>query len=169
MTSSHTVVNTASQDSAAESLDTLTVQWSTTEQRVKSIVEDNTKLQQENKTLLQQLQEKTDKNTTTLTTTVTQLQSQIAGINGSSAPENSSTELAQPIQTVPELAESLHANSPSPKLEKNTSGNDQSHTVLIAKTCLHHSRQCHCGTKPVDDGIGGAHSRERCGDRSLSF
>ncbi len=133
MTSSHTVVNTASQDSAAESLDTLTVQWSSTEQRVKAIVEDNTKLQQDNKTLLQQLQDKTDKNTTMLTTTVTQLQSQIAALTTHSAPENSSTELAQPIQSVPELAESLHGNSPSSKLEKNTNGNDQSHTALTPK------------------------------------
>ena len=41
---SHPVNNTASQDSAAESLDTLTVQWTTTEQRVKSIVEENTQI-----------------------------------------------------------------------------------------------------------------------------
>ncbi len=88
MTSSHTVVNTASQDSAAESLDTLTVQWSSTEQRVKAIVEDNTKLQQDNKALLQQLQEKTDKNTSTLTTTVTQLQSQIEALTAHPASEN---------------------------------------------------------------------------------
>jgi hypothetical protein len=133
MPSSHTVVNTASQDSAAESLDTLTVQWSSTEQRVKAIVEDNKKLQQDNKTLLQQLQEKTDKNTTSLTTTVTQLQSQITALTTHSAPENSSTEPAQPIQAVPELAESLHANFSSSKLEKNTSGNDQSHKVLTPK------------------------------------
>ena len=76
----HPIRNTASQDSAAESLDTLTAQWMTTEQRINSLVETNTHLQQENKTLLQQLQDKTnktDQTTNTLTNTLTQLQSQV--------------------------------------------------------------------------------------------
>jgi hypothetical protein len=110
---SHPVNNTASQDSAAESLDTLTVQWTTTEQRVKSIVEQNTQLQQENKTLLQQLQNKTDQSTATLTTTVTQLQSQVQALTTHPATSNSETpDVVQPIQRVPELAELLHANAP---------------------------------------------------------
>ena len=110
---SHPVSNTASQDSAAESLDTLTVQWTTTEQRVKSIVEQNTQLQQENKTLLQQLQDKTDQSTATLTTTVTQLQSQVQALTAHPATANPvTTDVAQPIQRVPELAELLHANAP---------------------------------------------------------
>ena len=112
MSSPHTVANTASQDSAAESLDTLTVQWSATEQRVKSIVEANTQLQKDNQALVQQLREKTDQNTATLTTTVTQLQSRVDTLTATHSTSNNRTaDVAQPIQTVPELAETLHVNT----------------------------------------------------------
>lgn len=115
----HVIPNSASQDSAAESLDTLTVQWTATEQRVKSIVDDNTQLQSQNKVLLQQLQEKTNQNTQSLTTTVAQLQSQVQTL--ATHPQNaqpvSPEDTAQPIQTVPELAETLQADHSG--LEKN--------------------------------------------------
>ena len=106
----HPISNTASQDSAAESLDTLTVQWTTTEQRVKSIVDENTRLQQENKTLLQQLQDKTDQTNRTLTSTVTQLQSQMQALT-THPQDYHQTNAEEPIQRVPELSESLHANT----------------------------------------------------------
>ena len=50
--------NTASQDSAAESLDTLTAQLSATEHKVQAIVTQNQSLQQQNQELLHQLQSK---------------------------------------------------------------------------------------------------------------
>ncbi len=128
MGSPHTVVNTASQDSAAESLDTLTVQWSATEQRVKSIVEANTQLQKDNQALLQQLREKTDQSTTSLTTTVTQLQSRMDTAHATTP--NGTSEIAQPIQTVPELAETLHISSTD---TKNFNGNDAHHTTVLLK------------------------------------
>ena len=102
------VANTASQDSAAESLDTLTVQWTATEQRVKSIVEDNANLQQQNKALLQQLQDKTSQTTTTLSTTVEQLQTQVQAFTTHPATGKSPAENAQPIQTVPELSDFIN-------------------------------------------------------------
>lgn len=133
MSVNHSVVNTASQDSAAESLDTLTVQWSATEQRVKSIVEANTQLQKDNQALSQQLREKTDQQTATLTTTVTQLQSQVDALTAHSPANNGTMELAQPIQTVPELTETLHVNSTASKGEKNTPGQEADHPVLSPK------------------------------------
>jgi hypothetical protein len=130
MGSSHSVVNTASQDSAAESLDTLTVQWSATEQRVKSIVEANHQLQQDNKALLQQLQEKTDRNATALTTAVTQLQSQMDALTAHSTTHHEKSDTPQPIQTVPELAETLHISSTD---IQNFNGNDAHHTTVLPK------------------------------------
>lgn len=130
----HPISNTASQDSAAESLDTLTVQWTTTEQRVKSIVDQNTQLQQENKTLLQQLQDKTDQTNRTLTTTVTQLQSQVQALTAH--PQTNPTDIAAPIQRVPELSESLQANAAphavtgQPNLDKNNPALSHSKPVL---------------------------------------
>lgn len=123
------MTNTASQDSAAESLDTLTVQWSATEQRVKSIVDDNAQLQQQNKTLLQQLQEKNNQTTTTLSTTVEQLQLQIQALTTHPATDSATGgEIVQPIQTVPELSDSLHANrqksQSSPTSEKDHTASD---------------------------------------------
>lgn len=132
MNSGHAVANTASQDSAAESLDTLTVQWSTTEQRVKSIVEANTQLQKDNQALLQQLREKTDQNTAALTSTVTQLQLQVDTLATHST-NKSTVDVAEPIQTVPELAETLRINGTDSKLEKNSNGNSVDHTVLLPK------------------------------------
>ncbi len=106
----HPISNTASQDSAAESLDTLTVQWTTTEQRVKSIVDENTRLQQENKTLLQQLQDKSDQTNRTLTSTVTQLQSQVQSLTAHPQ-DNHQASAEEPIQRVSELSESLQAHT----------------------------------------------------------
>jgi len=116
--SGHIVANTASQDSAAESLDTLTVQWTSTEQRVKAIVDDNTQLQQQNKALLQQLQDKNNQTTTALSTTVEQLQSQVQALTThlATAPMTNG-DTAQPIQTVPELSESLHPINPKIKTD----------------------------------------------------
>ena len=108
--STHPINNTASQDSAAESLDTLTVQWTTTEQRVKSIVDENTRLQQENKTLLQQLQDKTDQTNRTLTSSVTQLQSQMQSLTAHPQ-DNHQASAEEPIQRVSELSESLQAHT----------------------------------------------------------
>jgi flagellar basal body-associated protein FliL len=132
--SSHPISNTASQDSAAESLDTLTVQWTTTEQRVKSIVDENTRLQQENKTLLQQLQDKTDQTNRTLTSTVTQLQSQVQALTVHPQ-DNHETSAEEPIQRVPELSESLHTNS-AQNAVISASDNKNNHTLLSSKPVL---------------------------------
>ncbi len=109
----HNVSNNASQDSAAESLDTLTVQWTATEQRMKSVVADNAQLQQQNKTLLQQLQEKTNQTTTQLSATMEQLQSQMQALSTHPALEKETDDVSlQPIKTVPELSEILHGGNP---------------------------------------------------------
>jgi hypothetical protein len=130
----HPIHNTASQDSAAESLDTLTVQWTTTEQRVKSIVDENTRLQQENKTLLQQVQDKSDQTNRTLTTTVTQLQSQVQALTAHPQDNHQPTG-EEPIQRVPELSESLHANA-TPNAMISPSDNKNNHALLSPKPVL---------------------------------
>jgi regulator of replication initiation timing len=140
----HPVVrNTASQDSAAESLDTLTVQWTTTEQQVKSIVEHNTQLQQENKTLWQQLQNKTDQSTNSLTTTIAQLQSQIQALTAHSTTGHSeTTEAPQPIERVPELAELLqahdaqHLTAAAGNIEKNQASLQPRYTIPANATAV---------------------------------
>src|SRR5262245_39814407 len=53
--------NSASHDSAAESLDTLTTEWAATQQKVNTVVKTNETLQQQNQQLLSQLQNKKEK------------------------------------------------------------------------------------------------------------
>ncbi len=100
--------NTASQDSAAESLDTLTAQLSATQQQVNSVVKNNETIQQ-NQQLLAKLQGKKDKTTGDLSQQVAELKDQvqkIKPINSVNYPVNSDN-VPQPITTIPELADTL--------------------------------------------------------------
>lgn len=100
--------NTASQDSAAESLDTLTAQLTATQQQVKTVVETNATLQQQNQQLLTQLQSKKDKTAGDLSQQVAALTDQMQKLtaNGSNFPVNSDS-VSQPITTVQELGDTL--------------------------------------------------------------
>ncbi|HVV67996.1 MAG TPA: TIGR03752 family integrating conjugative element protein [Gammaproteobacteria bacterium] len=100
---------TASQDSAAESLDTLTAQLSATQQQVNSVVKNNETLQQQNQQLLAKLQNKKDKTAGDLSQQVAELKDQmqkLGTVKNSQYPV-ASENLPQPITTIPELADTL--------------------------------------------------------------
>ncbi len=102
--------NTASKDSAKESLDTLTAELGETQQTVKSVVKTNEALKVQNETLLSQVQNKKDQKTIELSQEVEQLKSQIQNIASHPASKEEKTntaETAQPITNVPELGTTL--------------------------------------------------------------
>jgi len=102
---SETNKSSAAQDSAAESLNTLTAQLAATQQQVKSVSDENTKFKSQNQLLLQKLQGKNAQENTQIAQEVADLKNQVQALNHS-APvpiENS----AQPITTVPELEDTL--------------------------------------------------------------
>lgn len=109
------IKNSASKDSAAESLDTLTAQLNETQQQVKSVVETNEQLKTENQQLLKQLQGKKDVATDNLSKEVEALKSNVATLNNHPSTTKESSiehvETNQPITTVPELSVSLNPKS----------------------------------------------------------
>jgi uncharacterized protein YgiM (DUF1202 family) len=109
--SDNTVTNSASKDSAKESLDTLTATLGETEQKVQSIVKTNAELKTQNESLLTQLQGKKDQKITELTQELEHLKTQVQTITShptaSDTHKNAAAETVQPITSVPELAASL--------------------------------------------------------------
>ena len=110
-----TIANTASKDSAKESLDTLTASLSETQQNVQTVMKDNEALKTQNTTLLSQLQTKKDEKTESLSQEVSHLQSQLQSLNTHPSDTGKTTltdnEAAQPITRVPELATVLDPKS----------------------------------------------------------
>jgi hypothetical protein len=97
-----TVKNTASNDSAAESLDTLTADLSKTKQKIVEVSKDNEMLKQQNSTLLNQVQAKTSEDTSKLSIELGSLKSQIEGLTHNET-ELKSNAVSQPITTVEDL------------------------------------------------------------------
>jgi regulator of replication initiation timing len=98
----------ASNDSAAESLDTLTAELSTTKQQVEQITRDNTTLKHQNETLLKKLQNPQD--TSSLKAELEQLKDQIGNHSSNNYPINPDNS-SQPITIIPDVANSFESKS----------------------------------------------------------
>ncbi len=101
--------NTASKDSAAESLDTLTAQLSATQQQVNTVAKNNADLQQQNQQLLAQLQSKKEKENGDLSQQLAELKAHVQTLDKTDVnhlPVNTEN-VSQPITSVPELADTL--------------------------------------------------------------
>jgi len=97
--------NPASNDSAAESLDTLTAELATTKQQVTQITQDNTALKNQNADILKKLQGSENTATSTLSQQIDQLKSQMGHLgSGNISPNNPNA--SEPITTVPDLTDS---------------------------------------------------------------
>lgn len=94
--------NVASNDSAAESLDTLTAELAATKQQVAQVAQDNTQLKSQNEFLLKKSQGVEDATTQTLSQEVDALKNQIQQVTISHDVINSNGGAA-PITTVPDL------------------------------------------------------------------
>lgn len=99
----------ASRDSAAESLETLTAQLTQTQKHVKDVVAANESLQQQNTTLQSQLKGQQQQSSSVLSHQLAQLKSKVDALQHSPDPGDASLlkEAAQPITTVSELADTL--------------------------------------------------------------
>lgn len=96
---------TASNDNAAESLDTLTAELSTTKQHVEQIAKQNEALQKQNQVLSKQAQNTEDETIKTLQQDVAELKTQLQQSKSNDDAINT-TNSTGPISTVPDLAES---------------------------------------------------------------
>ncbi len=109
-TDSKNAKNTASKDSAAESLDTLTAQLLATQQQINTVAKNNATLQQQNQQLLAQWQNKKAKENGDLSQQLAELKAQVQTLHQTPdtdhLPINPET-VAQPITSVPELADTL--------------------------------------------------------------
>lgn len=112
--SSQKKANPASNDSAAESLDTLTAELATTKQQVTQITQDNAALKNQNADILKKLQGSEDSTTSTLSQEIDQLKAQMGNFGSHNAVEDNSN-ISQPITTVPDLTDSTtNSNKASP-------------------------------------------------------
>src|SRR5262245_29796561 len=103
----HATKVSASQDSAAESLNTLTAQLADTQKNVKAVVTANTDLQQQNTTLHNQLQSKQNQANQTLSDQIAQLKNQLEGLHAHEDHPSNTVNSVEPIASVPELKETL--------------------------------------------------------------
>jgi len=97
--------NGASNDSAAESLDTLTAELATTKQQVTQITQDNTALKNQNADILKKLQGSEDSTTSSLSQQIEQLKEQVASFGSHNTTANNPN-ISQPITIVPDLTDS---------------------------------------------------------------
>jgi len=108
------IKNSASKDSAKESLDTLTAELGETQQTVKTVVKTNEALKTQNETLAAQLQGKKDQKTTELSQEVEHLKTQLQTLTNHTGNEHtvgSSEPTPQPITNVPDLSVTLDPTS----------------------------------------------------------
>lgn len=96
--------NTASHDSAAESLDTLTAQLSATEQKLKDLMATGQTVQQQNQQLLQQLQGANEQTTAQLSQQIEQIKTQLRN-NSTTTATDQPPDAAKPITRVSELSD----------------------------------------------------------------
>jgi hypothetical protein len=98
------VKNVASNDSASESLDTLTADLSKTKQKISDVSKDNEVLKQQNSTLLSQLKAKSNDETSELSTELRNLKNQVDGLSHNKAGSNENA-ISQPITVVDDLSQ----------------------------------------------------------------
>jgi hypothetical protein len=99
-----TIKNIASNDSAAESLDTLTADLSKTKQEISIVSKGNESLRQENTALLNQIKTKNTEETSQLSTELSNIKSQIENLSHSDAtPNRNSTSI--PIEVVNDITQ----------------------------------------------------------------
>lgn len=108
-TTQHTMKNSASNDNAAESLDTLTAELSTTKQQVTQITKDNDEIKKQNAALIKQLKNTQDTTTASLTSEVAKLKEEMQHPKFSDYTVNTGNS-TQPIATVPDLTQSSTTN-----------------------------------------------------------
>lgn len=101
----NTISATASNDNAAESLDTLTAELSNTQQHVQQIAKQNEALQKQNQVLSKQAQNTEDETIKTLKQDVAELKTQVQQSKSNDDAINTANSTG-PISTVPDLAES---------------------------------------------------------------
>lgn len=105
-----TIKNTASNDSAAESLDTLTAELQHTKQQVMEVAKNNQQLKAQNNELIKKVQTSTDNTTNTLTQKVEQLKLQITDLmQKPEYPINNATH-SKAITTVTDLSKTSNKN-----------------------------------------------------------
>lgn len=125
--------NTASNDSAAESLDTLTAELSSTKQQVAQITKDNAQLKKQNDNLLSKLQGAEVSSTAALKAEVDQLKNQIESSHQKSNDYlvNTANVSPQVITTVPDLTQPLKTNKTDPF---NIFGNSNNSPATVNQT-----------------------------------
>jgi hypothetical protein len=118
-----TIKNSASNDSAAESLDTLTADLSKTKQSIADVSKDNNILQQKNVELLNQVNSKNSEETAKLAEEVKHLKNQLQGVEKqalSGMDKNSFS--VQPITVVDDLTRTSKDHSLKNLLDNNSNG-----------------------------------------------
>ncbi len=126
------IKNSASKDSAKESLDTLTAELGETQQQVKSVMKANDDLKTQNQSLLAELQGKKDQTTQKLSQELSSLKTQVQTLNthpAASEHAQAQTFAAEPITNVPEVAVALAAKNPA----KNAAASHSDITNVEAK------------------------------------
>lgn len=103
--------NTASVDSAAESLDTLTAELSATKSQVSQISKDNAQLKTQNDTLIKKLQGARDTATASLEEQIEQIKTQLQQSKSTDYSVNT-VNSTQAITTVPDLTQSANKANP---------------------------------------------------------
>lgn len=100
----------ASNDSAAESLDTLTADLSKTKQKIVDVSKDNEILKQENIALLNEVKAKNGDDSTKLSSELLNLKNQVESLTHNEISHNSS-DISQPISIVDDLAQTQKSHS----------------------------------------------------------
>jgi hypothetical protein len=104
------VRNIASNDSASESLDTLTADLSKTKQKIVDVSKDNDLLMKQNSELLNQVKAKNNEDSTKLSTELMNLKHQVESLTHKEVTQNSNT-LSQPINIVDDLMQTKKNHS----------------------------------------------------------
>jgi hypothetical protein len=113
----------AANDSAAESLDTLTAELAATKQQVTQITQDNAELKSQNQEVLKKLQGSEESSSSSIAQEVEQLKQQIGRFSSHNYNDNNPN-ISQPITTVPDLTDAdknIHPAT-SPLHEVNNTG-----------------------------------------------
>lgn len=98
------IKNTASNDSAAESLDTLTADLSKTKQKIVDVAKDNEVLKQQNTSLLNSINTKHSEEASQLTTEIQNLKTQIQSLGQKDSLSVEAFSVNQPITIVDDLS-----------------------------------------------------------------
>jgi hypothetical protein len=118
-----TIKNSASNDSAAESLDTLTADLSKTKQKIADVSKDNDQLKQRNVELLSQVNSKHSEETAKLAAELEKLKNQIQGVTKQAVTDSDITSLSvQPITVIDDLTQTPKDHPLMGLLNNNSNG-----------------------------------------------